>query len=80
MTFTLAGNSAKYSPGMAISIIATYSIAGMLVGPPLIGYLAHAFGLRLAFVTFAVAGLTLVPISRLFFNYVGKNQSPASSS
>ncbi|HEU5148296.1 MAG TPA: MFS transporter [Chryseosolibacter sp.] len=70
MTFTLAGYSQKYSPGMAISIIATYSIVGMLVGPPLIGYLAHAFDLRLSFVTFAIAGLALIPISRLFFSYV----------
>lgn len=70
MTFTLAGYSKKYSPGMAISIIATYSIVGMLIGPPLIGYLAHAFDLRLSFVTFAIAGLMLVPISRMFFAYV----------
>lgn len=74
MTFTLAGNSAKYSPGMAISIIATYGIVGMLIGPPLIGYLAHAFDLRLSFITFAVAGLMLIPISRLFFIYSGKRQ------
>jgi MFS family permease len=70
MTFTLAGYNTKYSPGMAISIIATYSIVGMLIGPPLIGYLAHAFNLRLSFITFAIAGLMLIPISRLFFVYV----------
>lgn len=70
MTFTLAGNNRKYSPGMAISIIATYSIVGMLVGPPLIGYLAHAFDLRLSFITFALAGLMLIPISQLFFTHV----------
>lgn len=70
MTFTLAGNSTKYSPGMAISIIATYSIVGMLVGPPLIGYLAHAFGLRLSFITFALSGLMLIPISRMFFRHL----------
>ena len=69
MTFLLAGNSTKYSPGMAISIIATYSIAGMLIGPPLIGYVAHAFNLRVAFVIFALSGLMLVPVSKLFFSY-----------
>ena len=77
MTFTLAGNSKKYSPGMAISIIATYSIMGMLVGPPLIGYLAHAFNLRFSFITFAVSGLMLIPISRMFFLYV-KNGVPSA--
>lgn len=74
MTFTLAGHSTKYSPGMAISIIATYSIVGMLIGPPLIGYLAHAFNLRFSFITFAVAGLMLIPISRLFFMYVRRRE------
>ncbi|HET9487251.1 MAG TPA: MFS transporter [Chryseosolibacter sp.] len=74
MTFTLAGYNTKYSPGMAISIIATYSIVGMLIGPPLIGYLAHAFNLRLSFITFALAGLMLIPISRLFFTYVKNTQ------
>jgi len=76
MTFTLAGQSRKYSPGMAISIIATYSIVGMLIGPPLIGYLAHAFDLRLSFITFAIAGLMLIPISRLFFVYVRSSDIP----
>jgi len=69
MTFLLAGQSTKYSPGMAISIIATYSIMGMLIGPPLIGYVAHALNLRYAFVIFALSGLMLIPISRLFFSH-----------
>jgi MFS family permease len=67
MTFLLAGGSKKYSPGMAISIIATYGIVGMLIGPPMIGYLAHAFNLRIAFVAFSLAGIGLIPISKLFF-------------
>ncbi|WP_442590606.1 MFS transporter [Pedobacter sp. AW31-3R] len=69
MSYALAGTSKKYSPGMAISIIATYSITGMLLGPPLIGYLAHAFNLRVSFIVFALCGLMLIPISQLFFKY-----------
>ncbi|HYF70387.1 MAG TPA: MFS transporter [Ohtaekwangia sp.] len=69
MTFLLAGSSRKYSPGMAISIIATYSIAGMLIGPPMIGYLAHAFNLRMSFIAFGISGLMLIPISQMFFRY-----------
>ena len=69
MTYALAGTSKKYSPGMAISIIATYAIAGMLLGPPLIGYLAHAFNLRVSFVIFAFSGMMLIPISQLFFRH-----------
>ena len=69
MTFLLAGASKKYSPGLAISIIATYSIVGMLIGPPMIGYIAHALGLRIAFLAFAMAGLALIPMSQLFFRH-----------
>jgi MFS family permease len=69
MTFLLAGGSKKYSPGMAISIIATYIIVGMLVGPPLIGYISHAFSLRVSFIAFAFAGLMMIPFSQLFFRH-----------
>lgn len=69
MTLLLAGSSKKYSPGMGISIVATYGIVGMFVGPALIGYLAHAFNLRLAFIAFGIAGFMLIPVSQLFFRH-----------
>ncbi|PTT00256.1 MFS transporter [Pedobacter sp. HMWF019] len=69
MSYALAGASRKYSPGMAISIITTYTITGMLLGPPMIGYLAHAFNLRVSFIIFGLCGLMLAPISQLFFKY-----------
>jgi MFS family permease len=69
MTYKLAGGSKKYSAGLAISLIATYSIVGMLIGPPMIGYLAHAFNLKISFIAFAIAGLMLIPISQRFFNH-----------
>lgn len=67
MTYILAGKSKKYSPGMAISIIGTYAIVGMFIGPPLIGYLSHAFGLKNAFFTLVFCGAMFIPISQLFF-------------
>ena len=67
MTYILAGKSEKYSPGMAISIVGTYAIVGMFIGPPLIGYLSHAFGLQYAFLILMFCGLMFIPISRLFF-------------
>ncbi len=67
MTFILAGNSKKYSPGMAISIIATYAIVGMLFGPALIGYIAEVFHLRVSFIFLAVAGLMIIPCSMYYF-------------
>ncbi|MBE0424150.1 MAG: MFS transporter [Lutibacter sp.] len=73
MTFMLAGTSKKYSPGMAISIISTYATVGMLIGPPLVGYVAHAFGLKNAFYIFVVAGLLFIPLSQFFFKLQKNN-------
>jgi MFS family permease len=72
MTFILAGTSKKYSAGMAISIITTYAIAGMLIGPPLVGYMAHVFNLKIAFILFIFSGLMFIPISKLFFKHQKK--------
>ncbi len=72
MTYTLAGTSKTYSPGIAVSLIATFGIVGMLLGPPMIGYLAHAFNLKLSFMAFAIAGIMLIPISQLFFRLENK--------
>tara|TARA_R110002020_G_scaffold113688_3_gene261640 strand:- start:4150 stop:5298 length:1149 start_codon:yes stop_codon:yes gene_type:complete len=75
MTFTLAGTSKKYSAGMAISIISTYGILGMFIGPPLIGYLAHAFNLKIAFILFIICGLMLIPVSQVFLKYQKKQEA-----
>jgi MFS family permease len=75
MTFMLAGTSKKYSPGMAISIISTYATVGMLIGPPLVGYMAHTFGLKNAFYIFVFAGLLFIPLSQFFFRYQKKEEN-----
>ncbi len=74
MTYALAGKSDKYSTGMALSIITTYTISGMLIGPPIIGYISHAFNLRVSFILFAVAGFMIFPISHLLFKKFFNNQ------
>jgi MFS family permease len=73
VTLALAGTSKKYSPGMAVSIITTYAILGMLIGPPMIGYLAHAFNLKSAFFVFVILGLMFIPVSYAFFRFQSKN-------
>ena len=69
---SLAGNSTKYSAGMAISIITTYAIIGMLIGPPLIGYLAQGFGLKNAFILFIVVGIMFIPLAFTLFHFEEK--------
>ncbi|KIA89694.1 MFS transporter [Kaistella jeonii] len=72
MTFILAGKAKKYSVPIVISIISTYSTVGMFLGPPIIGYLASAFGLQKAFITFIVAGIMFIPLSKMVFDHLKK--------
>ena len=72
MTLILAGKAKKYSVPIVISIISTYSTVGMFLGPPIIGYLASAFGLQRAFITFMVAGLMFIPLSKMVFDHLKK--------
>ncbi|MBD0831738.1 MFS transporter [Aestuariibaculum sediminum] len=74
LTMSLAGISKKYSPGMAISIITTYAILGMLIGPPLIGYLAHAFNLENAFYLFVIIGMLFIPVAIRMMYYRMKQE------
>jgi len=71
MTFILAGTSKKYSAGIALSVVVTYAQAGILMGPVIIGYLAHAVNLRMSFLFMALAGLAILPVSRYYFKRFG---------
>jgi len=66
-TYALAARTTKHPAGVIISVLATFSIAGLLLGPAVIGYLSYAFGLRLAFLSFLVAGVMIIPLSFLAF-------------
>ena len=71
MTFFLAGTSNKYSPSMALSIVVTYAMIGVLIGPVLIGYIAHAIHLRASFVFLTLSALSIIPVSRIYFKKFG---------
>jgi MFS family permease len=68
IVFSSAGNLKNISPSAGISMATSIGYTGFFIGPPTIGYLAEAFGLRvgLGFVLFLfvlMAGI-LVFISR----------------
>lgn len=73
MTYILCGKAKKYSVGIVISIVSTYSTVGMFLGPPIIGYLAHAFGLQRAFITFIIGAFMFIPLSKMVFDHLKKN-------
>jgi hypothetical protein len=57
-----AGRAPGTAAGPAIAAVSTFGYTGFLVGPPLIGFLAHAFTLRggLAAVGVAAAAVALL--------------------
>ena len=60
--FSAAGSQQDMPASLAISAITTIGYAGILAGPGLIGFVAHAFGLQLAFAGLA-CGMLLVAAS-----------------
>ena len=63
--FTAAGNQHDMPVGLAVSAITTIGYAGILAGPALIGFVAHAVGLHLAFAGLGVAALLVAASARL---------------
>jgi len=58
LTYGLAGKSTTMSPGAALAALSTVGFLGFLLGPPLIGFIAQAAGLRWSFTVIAIIGLS----------------------
>jgi MFS family permease len=63
MVYSAAGKSTTMSPGASIAAVSTISFIGFLIGPPVIGFLAGAFTLRVAFLFIAFMGFCVVVLS-----------------
>jgi len=64
--YSAAGRYSKVPPGIALATVSSVSFLGFLMGPPLIGYIAEAAGLRYSFavIGFFGIGITLM-VSRV---------------
>ena len=63
IAYTLAGNTHKMATGAAIASVSSIGFFGFLLGPPLIGFIAQAFNLRLSFTLIAFLSLVMVVMS-----------------
>lgn len=57
LVYSLAGKSGTMSPGLALAAVSSISFLGFLIGPPMIGFISEAAGLRLSFAVIAAIGL-----------------------
>ncbi|TFV94609.1 MFS transporter [Algoriphagus kandeliae] len=63
VSYSVAGRSTLYSPGIALALVSTISFFGFLIGPPLIGFIADLFSLKTSFALIAVNGLGIALLS-----------------
>jgi MFS family permease len=63
VALSLAGDLAPDHAGRATSAVMTVAYAGFLVGPPVIGGLAEALGLRAALATLILCGATTAALA-----------------
>ncbi len=64
LVYSQAGKSTKLSPGMALAAVSSIGFLGFLVGPPIIGFIAEAFGLQWSFTLIAFLGLGTTLLAR----------------
>jgi MFS family permease len=64
--YSTAGRHATVPPGIALATVSSVSFLGFLMGPPLIGHISEAFGLRYSFAVIGIfgTGITLF-VSRI---------------
>ena len=55
--YSAAGRHARVPPGIALATVASVSFLGFLMGPPMIGYISQAAGLRYSFAVIGIFGL-----------------------
>ncbi len=63
MSYSIAGRSKLYSPGVALAMVSTIAFFGFLIGPPLIGFIADIFNLQVSFALIALNGLGIIFLS-----------------
>jgi MFS family permease len=59
IVYMLAAKSKSMPPAVALSAVSSVGFTGFLVGPPIIGFVAQALGLRLALIILVLLGMMI---------------------
>ena len=57
--YSAAGKQDRVAPGIALATVASVGFLGFLMGPPLIGYVSAAAGLRYSFAVIGICGICI---------------------
>ncbi|MFI2742346.1 MFS transporter [Zhouia sp. PK063] len=75
LSFSIAGRSKTFSPGVALAVVSTIAYFGFLLGPPIIGFIAEHFNLKASFALIACVGSCIAILSFTGKNILKKNPS-----
>ena len=64
IAYMLAGRSKTMKASIALAAVSTIGFTGFLIGPPVIGFVAHQTGLRVALLLVLFMGVTIFFLSR----------------
>lgn len=64
IVYGLAGRSTTMSTSVALAAVSTIGFLGFLLGPPVIGFIAEAFSLRVSFAVVAALGVVSVVMAK----------------
>ncbi len=60
IVYMIAGKSRTMAPAAALATVSTIGFTGFLIGPPVIGFIAHETSLRFALILVVVLGIIIV--------------------
>jgi MFS family permease len=63
IAYGIAGKSKTMRPSVALAAVSTVGFTGFLIGPPIIGFIAHEIGLRMALALVVVLGILVLMLS-----------------
>lgn len=64
IVYTLSGKNTATPPSVSLATVSSIGFSGFLIGPPLIGYIAHGIGLRMALMLLIFMGIIIIILSR----------------
>jgi MFS family permease len=79
VSYGIAGRSKLYSPSVALALVSTISFFGFLVGPPLIGFVAELFDLKVSFALIGINGLGILLLTSFSKNIFPTQENAAGA-
>jgi MFS family permease len=63
LVFSAAGRSRTMAPPVAIAAVSSIGMIGLLIGPPVVGFIAGLFSLKISFLILSIFGLAIIIVA-----------------